>query len=133
MEGELKGTALTFGSDKRLKSRKKIERLFATGQHMHKFPIRAVYLWIEEEAPGFQIAVSVPKKLVKKASNRNLIKRRMREAFRLHQFRINYPKKLEIMFIYTTSELLEFSQIEKSMIALLDSLSLPSNDKNEGK
>jgi ribonuclease P protein component len=123
----------SLGVDKKLKSQKKIERLFTEGKRFQKFPLRAVFFYEPSDKTEFQIAVSVPKKLLKKASDRNLIKRRMREAFRLNQHRLNFPFKLEVMFIYTTSEILEFSKIEKSMIVLIDSLNSLSSDNTSEK
>jgi ribonuclease P protein component len=118
----------SFGADKKLKSQKKIERLFTEGKRIQKFPLRAVYFLEPSEKPGFQIAVSVPKKLLKKASDRNIIKRRMREAFRLNQHQLKLSSQMEIMFIYSTSEILEFEKIQKSMKVLIDSLNSLSND-----
>ena len=119
---------LSLGSDKRLKSKKKIERLFLDGKKHHKFPIRAVYFFEEEESNAFQITVSVPKKLIKKAVDRNRIKRRMREAFRLNQMKLKNNRKLEVMFIYTTSELKDYATIEKSILDLIDFLNSLSDD-----
>lgn len=118
----------SLGSDKRLKSQKKIDRLFTEGKRIQKFPLRAVFFAEESETPKIQIAVSVPKKLVKKANNRNLIKRRMREAFRLNQYQLNTSQNLEIMFIYSTSEIMDYAKIEKSMKVLIDSLNSLSDD-----
>lgn len=112
----------SLGSDKRLKSQKKIDRLFTEGKRIQKFPLRAVFFTEESETTKIQIAVSVPKKLVKKANNRNLIKRRMREAFRLNQYQLNTTQNLDIMFIYSTSEIMDYAKIEKSMKVLIDSL-----------
>lgn len=112
----------SLGSDKRLKSQKKIDRLFTEGKRIQKFPLRAVFFTEESETTKIQIAVSVPKKLVKKANNRNLIKRRMREAFRLNQYQLNTAQNLDIMFIYSTSEIMDYAKIEKSMKVLIDSL-----------
>ncbi len=118
----------TLGSEKRLKSRKKIERLFASGNRIQKFPLKAVYVIEPSESFGFQIAVSVPKKLFKRAVDRNLLKRRMREAFRLNQYQLELKQKVEIMFIYSTKEIQDYTRIEKAMLVLIDSLNSISND-----
>ncbi len=118
----------TLGADKRLKSQKKIERLFLSGKRAQSFPIKSVFFFEPGEPAGVQIAVSVPKKLFKKAVDRNLLKRRMREAFRIHQHQLKLPNKLEVMFIYSTHEIQDFSKIEKAMLALIDSLNSLSND-----
>lgn len=118
----------TLGSEKRLKSRKKIERLFVSGNRIQKFPLRAVYRREPTESSGFQIAVSVPKKLFKRAVDRNLLKRRIREAFRLNQHQLELKQKVEIMFIYSAKEIQDFDQIEKAMLVLIDSLNSISDD-----
>ena len=119
----------TFGADKRLKSRKSIEQLFLEGKKLHRFPVTAVYSVEESEKPSFQIAVSAPKKHMKKASDRNTIKRRLREAVRLNQDKLSFPAKLSMMLIYTTNEKLEYKQIEQSVIALFALLNLTVNDQ----
>lgn len=118
---------LSLGKDKRLKSQKKIERLFSDGKMYHRFPVRVVY-FIEEGLDSFEIAVSAPKKFLKKAVERNVIKRRMREAFRLHQNQLKVKGKLEVMFIYSTSEIKDFQTIEKSILELISHLNKISND-----
>ncbi len=118
----------TLGAEKRLKSQKKIDRLFLAGKRVYKFPLTAVYFFELNEPPGFQIAVSVPKKRFKKAVDRNLLKRRMREAFRLHQHKLNLNAKLEMMLVYSANELQDFDKIENAMLVLIDSLNSLSND-----
>lgn len=115
-----------FGKDKKLKSRKQIDKLFAEGDGLYHFPIRAVFLFDCNREPEFKIGVSVPKKKFKKAVDRNLIKRRMREAFRLNQNSLQPACKLDVMFIYIASQLLDYQQIEKAMIALIADLNLAS-------
>lgn len=124
---------LTLRKDKKLKSRKAIEKIFAQGKSFHKFPVRAVYFYEPESESEIKIGVSVPKRNFKKAVDRNLLKRRIREAFRIHQNSIKVPGKLNIMFLYSGKEILEYSEIEKSMTALLAYLNSPSNEHNENK
>lgn len=118
---------LSLGKDKRLKGEKKIQRLFELGQRKKKYPIRAIY-YIDSSSNGFELAVSVPKKLHKKAVHRNLLKRRMREAFRLCQNDLKINGKLEVMLIYTSVEILDFDKIEKSIRYLINSLSYSSDE-----
>ena len=119
----------TFGADKRLKSRKGIEQLFIEGKKLHRFPVTAVYTVEESEKPSFQIAVSVPKKRLNKASDRNTIKRKLREAVRLNQHKLSFPAKINLMLIYTTDEKLDYKQVEQSVIALFALLNSIANDQ----
>jgi len=119
---------LKFGQDKKLKSRKRIENLFAEGNRFSKFPITAVYFFDRQRPESYKIAVSVPKKKIRKAVERNLIKRRIREVFRLNQHKLKPDCGLEVMFIFTGNELLSFAVIEKSILFLIDSLNSVSAD-----
>ena len=78
----------TFSYNKfeKLKSRKQIELLFAQGKSISSFPVKVFYLPVVHtpEHP-VQVGVGVSARNFKKAVDRNTIKRRMREAYRLHK------------------------------------------------
>lgn len=124
---------LTFGKDKKLKSQKAIDKIFSDGKNFHRFPVRAVYFYEAELESELKIGVSVPKKKFKKAVDRNLLKRRIREAFRLNQEKLKFSGKLNIMFIYSGKEIVPYSEIEKSMVALLVCLNSLSDEHIENK
>ena len=72
-----------FGKQEKLKSRKLIEKLFAEGNSVKKFPIRLVYLQTTHTSSfPVQAGFSVPKRNFKRAVDRNRIKRLLREAYR---------------------------------------------------
>ena len=66
----------------RLRKSKQIESLFKLGSRFYEYPYNVV--WLENNSSNYniKIAISIPKKLVVKASQRNRIKRLTREAVR---------------------------------------------------
>ena len=78
----------TFSYNKfeKLKSRKQIELLFAKGKSISAFPVKVFYLPVDHTpVHPVQVGVGVSARNFKKAVDRNTIKRRMREAYRLHK------------------------------------------------
>ena len=114
-------TTYTLKKEERLCSKKKIELLFQSGASIMAFPIRMQYLLTEaEDSSPVKILFSVPKKRFKRAVKRNLIRRRMREAFRLnkHQLYAAIPdgKQLLCAFIYVDSTIHPYDAILKGTI-----------------
>ena len=65
-----------------------------------------------------QILITVPKKIFKRAVDRNLIKRRIREIFRLNKSKLTYSPNKIICFevIYISQIILKFEDIKKEML-----------------
>lgn len=106
----------------RLKHKKLIDALFGQGTARRFPPIRVIYLHSPVPLSSHQVLFSVPKKRVKRATDRNKLKRRMREAYRLnrHCLATDTTNYLLIGYIYTGSAIpSSFSAIEQSMIATL--------------
>ena len=88
--------------------------MFLEGQRTKEYPFRAV--WLKTEQEGVQMAVSVPKKKLKKAVDRNRVKRLVREAYRLNKPEIS---GYAIMFIYMDYKLPEFDFVQQKIKTLL--------------
>lgn len=119
----------SLSKNERLTSEKAILSLFTTGKSLFIFPVRLVYITVEENSipDRAQAAFSVPKKRFKRAVKRNLLKRRMREAYRLIKPRIydeleQMNKRVTFMLIYAGSEELSFSEISSSIQKLLEDM-----------
>lgn len=80
------------------------------------------------EASQNQVLFTVSKRNFKKAVDRNKIKRRMREAYRLNKTQLSNSQKLAIAYIYTPKEILPFVQIQEGMVKSFKRL-----EKNEKK
>jgi ribonuclease P protein component len=127
----------TFPKAERLSSKKVIGRLFKRGSaevtSYYLFPFRVMAITepvvvlvptpaaetnTESVAAAFPaILISVSKKNFKRAVDRNLIRRRIREAYRLNKALIfsSSPRTLPtyIAFLYTAKTILSFEEIEK--------------------
>lgn len=125
----------TFKSEERLKSRKDIARLFDEGQSNFAFPLKILYTVDTVQEPlcfPVQMAVAIPKRKIKSAVKRNLLKRRCKEAYRilkpaLYSSLKDKPLKINLMFVYMTPELKNYSVIESSIKKLLNALKADLN------
>jgi len=120
----------TLKKHERLKSKKQIERLFKSSDSLLAHPIKLLYLKeeLDDDSWPVKFSVSVPKRKVASAVKRNLIKRKIREAYRLNKLPlqeqvIKSNQKLSLMFIFIESEPTDFVTIEKSIIKILSKLS----------
>ena len=134
---------LTLPKSCKLRHRSLVEPLFSGGKGVYDFPLRIVWrpLGDEELKDSFrdhipdrigalQMMITVPKKKRRHAVDRVLMRRRIREAFRLHRgdlceavSRSKEIRTLSMAIIYQSNENLPFSKIEKSMIHLLSKIS----------
>lgn len=117
-----------FYKSERLTNKKRINRLFESGIIIKAFPLKLIYI-LEDQSeyfPPSQFAFTVPKRSFKKAVDRNFIKRRMKESFRLHKHTlyksINEDKAIFAMIIFVGREKLEYPIIETSMQKILSKL-----------
>ena len=67
-----------------------------------------------------RILVSVPKRAFKRAVRRNLLKRRIRESYRLQKEKLS--PGVDLMLIYTAREVLPFADIHAAVGAALETL-----------
>ena len=103
----------------RLKSRKAIDIMFTKGKSFSNYPFRILWMNVENE-DGLKAGFSASTKNFKKATDRNKIKRLMREAYRLQkndlavQLSLN-KKAINVFFIYTGKEVPTYNLIFEKM------------------
>jgi len=129
LEKEPKGNAglKKLPATERLKSKKIIEELFKKGSSVYLHPFRLIYSPTQVAPTQYpRILVSVPKRIYKKAVDRNRLRRQIKEAWRLNKSLI-FTGQWKIVpeyciFIYTSKEKLPFKTIEKKLILILGCL-----------
>ena len=129
----------TFKKEERLCSKKLLEKLFHNGSSFLLYPYRIV--WLAEKLPAevpVQVVISVPKRRFKKAVDRNLIKRRIREIYRLNKAEFLYSyftgseKQLLLAIHYVGKDIPEYAFMDKKLklaIEQLRKLSLKCNEE----
>ncbi|MFV0541408.1 MAG: ribonuclease P protein component [Aestuariibaculum sp.] len=106
---------LSFNKKEKLKSKKLIEQLFTEGQSVSAYPLRLVYLQTTyTENIIAKTGVSVSKRNIKNAVDRNRVKRLMREAYRLHKptYFNNITTQYAFMILYLGKEVPSYNLVK---------------------
>ena len=110
----------TFKKDERLCGKTAIENLLKNGRWGRTEHLR--YCSIPcADAPATRILVSVPKKFFKRAVKRNLLKRRIREAYRTRKELIS-GSPADIMFVYSSGCIAPMDSIREEVSEILSRL-----------
>jgi ribonuclease P protein component len=117
----------SFKKCDRLKSSLEIDALYRKNKYVVSYPLKCYYSFSEknESESTVRAAFTVPKKTFKHAVDRNILKRRMREAYRLNYKKIfeiflnQKDQQLKLFIIYVGKEILEYEVIAKNMQTVL--------------
>nr|WP_183568209.1 ribonuclease P protein component [Mucilaginibacter sp. SP1R1] len=119
----------TFKKEERLCNKRLIDKLFHNGSSFLCYPFKVSWLYhTDPQLYPAQVLFSVPKRRYKHAVDRNLIKRCMRESYRLQKQLHLYnllqaaDKKIILSVGYIGKEIVPYSVIEKKMLKLLHQL-----------
>ena len=120
-----------FTKEERLCSRKLLDLLFKNGSSFLLYPFRVSYLFVPgDSAFPAQVVINVSKKRFKRAHDRNLIKRRTREAYRILKSSALYPlldhpdQLLLLSLQFIGKEHYEYAFFEKKLAGVLQKLIL---------
>ena len=127
----------------KLHHRTLINNLFDDGTSLYAYPLRLIYREFSKEklATSFcknsptdidnmQFMITIPKKKQRRAVNRVLLRRRIREAYRLcrpeltkrFEFAKGEDHYLSLAFIYLSDDISNFDDIKAKMNRLLEKL-----------
>lgn len=110
----------SFKKGERLSSRKAITSLFQSGRVLVSHPVRIIYQLSKDGDYPAVMAVSIPKRIFKRAVDRNQLKRRIREIYRLYKPHF-YSRleqagiKIQLVIQYQQSEIEEFNLLENGI------------------
>jgi ribonuclease P protein component len=122
------GTGETFDKSERLCSRKIISGLFENGSVFYTSLFKVVWEVSKVTLPApAQVTFSVSKKKFRLAVTRNLLKRRMREAYRknksiLYEHLIAENTQMVFVIILKGNSVTDYLSIEKSMKEIINKL-----------
>ena len=114
-----------FRKSEHLCSRKSIGNLFVNGNSLIHYPFRIT--WLESGAESsfpVKIAFSVPARRVKKAVDRNRIKRLIRESYRhnkntLYENPLLLNRTIDMVMVYVSGDIYEYDYINTRLKELL--------------
>lgn len=126
---------LTLTRAERLRSLKMVRRLFEDGRSGFIYPFR--YMWLLDEVSaeedsniavkvGTEVLFSVPKRFLKRANKRNLVRRRAKEAYRLGKATMIAKvgdRHLSIALVYSTKKIHEYKTINHAVERILAEIS----------
>jgi ribonuclease P protein component len=118
----------TFKKEERLYGHAALENVYENGKHLHSNNIKVLFIEVPQSAyPACRVVFSVPKRNFKKAVDRNLIKRRMREVYRnhkhlLYQHLAEKQKSIYIYLIYTAKQIISFDELKENLVQALQLL-----------
>ena len=117
-----------FPKKQKLCGEKVIERLFANGKSISEKPFRAIWNFEKNNDQVFvKSLIVVSKKRLKLAVDRNVVKRRIKEAYRLQKkqlecFLESTNQQLNLAIIYQEEEILDYKTLEEKINLLLSRL-----------
>ncbi len=114
-------TANTLPRAERLRTLGAIRRLFESGESGFVYPFRYLYFAEADTETSVRVLFSVPKRCQKRANKRNLLRRRTKEAYRLHKTAMDFRRctALDLAFVYSAREIVDYGRIESAVKKIL--------------
>ena len=113
--------SLSLTKEERLSGKADIETLMTGGKWISQPHISCCHMAFGD--CGFnRIMVSVPKKHFKRAVKRNLLKRRIRESYRLNKNALE-AKGLNLLFYYNSKDIVDSATITDEILEILKTIS----------
>src|SRR5262245_52531205 len=112
-----------FTRQERLRKKKVIDDVFAKGASKSIFPLKLIFLpHPEATQKSHQVLVTIPTRNFPKAVDRNTIKRRIREGYRLNKSLATVSSPYCLAYIYIAKEILPSATIHQAVRSSLEVL-----------
>ncbi len=110
----------SFKKSERLKSSKAIEQLFEKGTSVSEYPFKFLWLPSTNQAAPVQTCIAVPKRKIREANGRNLMKRRIKESFRrckglLYEHLDAKSHHLSLVILYTGPPDMAYAKVDEAL------------------
>ncbi len=110
----------SFSKDERITNKKVIQKLFESGKKISLPPFIVKYFYDKKEVKN-KVLISVSKSKINSSVKRNLLKRRIRESYRLNKNIIN-RMGYSFAIVYSSSKILKYDELNKNLIDLLNKI-----------
>ena len=131
----MSNASFRFPQSSRLRLRREINALFQSGRVHRVFPFMVHVSTKPYEGSAVRMAVSVPKRRIKKAVDRNRVKRLIREAFRLNAPRFwsqpTYQQTMHLAIVFLGKEVPDFKTVSAKIILTLQRLTVEHEANND--
>ena len=112
-----------FSKKERKFSKNRLDNLYKYGQRIYGQSLIIIWKYIETDTLiPVQLLISVPKKKIKKAVNRNYTKRIIREVYRSNKSQLVKlcHRPIEVIIKYNKTSLPEFNKLKTELLHLLN-------------
>lgn len=120
-------TKFTLKKSERLTGKIKIDNLYKEGKSFVTFPFFVV-CHPDSRLEQHKILIAVSKRRLKNATDRNTVKRRIREAYRLNKSKLAIPSS-QIAFNFVATSVLDYHHIEQKLLAAFKRLNQTIEEK----
>ena len=123
---------LTFLKNERTLSKKSINSIYNSGNSIYSQSLKLMWINSISSNLKIQLLISVPKKNIKKAVDRNYVKRLIKEIYKRNKpFIYNLiSSPIKIILIYNKTTLPEFNKLKIELLTLFEKLDKKQNVHN---
>ena len=118
----------TFSKDERLKGKLAFQKVMSDGNTYMKFPYKFYWSIIKtDQKYPIQIGISIPKKNIPKANKRNLIRRRIKEVYRIHKHQFynlleNKNIKIRLVILYLNPGIATYNEVNITLPMFINNM-----------